>query len=96
MEMLSNCGFHLTKWLSNSNFIMSSLPQSELPPKFNSFSERIGERVLGILWDINNDTLKLNLIAKGFSDTRRGVLSFLCSILDPLGFLSSYLLGIKF
>ena len=86
MEMLSNCSFHLTMWLSNSNFIMSSLPQSELPPKLNSFSERIGERVLGILWDINNDTLKLNLIAKGFSDTRRGVFSFFMFDFGSTGF----------
>ena len=41
---------------------MSSLPQSELFP--NRSNESIAERVLGILWDINNDTLKLNLITK--------------------------------
>ena len=45
IEMLSNCSFRLTKWLSNSNIIMSSLPQSELSPKFNSFNERIVEIV---------------------------------------------------
>ena len=93
--MLSNCSFRLKKWLSNSNIIMSSLPQIELSPKFNSFNERIVERVLGILWDINNDTLKLNLITKVFSDTRRVVLSFLCSIFNSLGFLNPCLLGIK-
>ena len=74
---------------------MSSFPQSDLSSKFNSFNESIAERVLGILWDINNDTLKLNLITKIFSDTKRGVLSFLCSIFDPLGFLNPCLLEIK-
>ena len=74
---------------------MSSLPQSELSQKFNSFNKNIVERVLGILWDINNDTLKLNLIAKKFSDTKRGVLSFLYSIFDPLGFLNLCLVEIK-
>ena len=49
---------------------MSSLLQSELSLKFNSFNERIVERLFGILWDINNDTLKLNLITKGFFDFR--------------------------
>ena len=47
--------------------------QSELSPKFNSFNESIIERVLGILWNINNNTLKLNLTTKRFSDTKRGV-----------------------
>ena len=95
IEMFLNCSFRLTKWLSKGNIIMSSLPQGEFSPKFNSFNERIVKRVLGILWDINNDTLKLNLITKRFSDTKRGVLSFLCSIFDPLGFLSSCFLEIK-
>ena len=48
-----------------------------------------------MLWDINNDTLKLHLITKEFSDAKRGVISFLCSIFDPLCFLNSCLLGIK-
>ena len=94
IKILSNCSFRLTKWLRNSSFIMSSLPQRELSPKFNSFNERIVKRVLGILWDINKDTLKLDLITKGFSDTKGKVLRFLCSIFDPLGFLSPCLLGI--
>ena len=74
-DIIKRTNFCSTKWFSNSN-IMSSLPQSDLPPKFNSCNQRIVERVLGILWDINNDTLKLNLITKGFSDTIKGVLSF--------------------
>ena len=86
MELLSNCSFCLTKWLSNSKIIMMSLPQSELSPKFNNFNERIIERVFRILWDINNDMVKLNLIAKGFSDTKRGVLSF---YLQSVGFFES-------
>ena len=51
------------------------------------------KRLLRILWDINSDTLKLNLITKRFSDT--GVLSFLCSIFGPLGFFNPCLLEIK-
>ena len=34
------------------------------------------------------------MITKGLSDTKRGALSFLCSIFDPLGFLNPCLLGI--
>ena len=74
-DIIKRTNFRSTKWFSNSN-IMRSLPQSDLSPKFDSYNQRIVERVLGILWDINNDTLKLNLITKGFSDTIKGVLSF--------------------
>ena len=37
IEILSNFSFSLTKWLSNSNIIMSSLAQSELSSKFKVF-----------------------------------------------------------
>ena len=42
IEMLSNCSFRLTKWLSNSNIIIHP-PQSELSQKFNNFNESIVE-----------------------------------------------------
>ena len=51
--------------LCRSSFIiMSSLPQSELCPNFNSFNKSVVERVLRILWGINNDPLKLSFIKK--------------------------------
>ena len=37
IEILSNFSLSLTKWLSNSNIIMSSLAQSELSSKFKVF-----------------------------------------------------------
>ena len=49
VEMLSSCSFRFKKWFSNSSIVMTILPQSDLFPKFNSFHERIVERVLGIL-----------------------------------------------
>ena len=82
IEMLSNCSFRLTKCLCNSSIIMLSPLQSELFLKYNSFNERIVERSLGILWDINKNSFKLNLITKEFFDTKRGVLSCLCLIFD--------------
>ena len=64
VEIFSNCKFCLTKWLSNSKIIMSFLLKVSYPQNLI---------VLGILWNINNNTLKLNLTTKRFSDTKRGV-----------------------
>ena len=64
--MYSNCSFRLTNCLSNAmSFIIHyPLPQTELCPNFNSFNKSVVERVLRILWGINNDPLKLSFIKK--------------------------------
>ena len=52
-------------------------------------------KMLGINWDIESDNLGLRVINKSFIPTRRGVLSVLCSIYDPLGFIAPYILEPK-
>ena len=51
--------------------------------------------MLGINWDIESDNLGLRVINKSFIPTRRGVLSVLCSIYDPLGFIAPCILEPK-
>ena len=40
------------------------------------------------LWDLNNDTLRLNLITKGFSDTKEGAMFFMFNF-QSIGFFES-------
>ncbi|XP_006821544.1 uncharacterized protein LOC102810323 [Saccoglossus kowalevskii] len=50
------------------------------------------ERVLGIQWCVESDTFKFNIQAKDQPPTRRGILSTVASIYDPLGFLAPFIL----
>lgn len=47
------------------------------------------ERVLGVEWCIQSDTFKFKIVVKDrLTLTRRGILSTVSSIYDPLGILS--------
>ena len=50
------------------------------------------ERALGVLWNVEDDTLGFKVNLKEKPSTRRGVLSVLSSIYDPLGFGAPFLL----
>ena len=95
MKCFQTVVFVWQRVLVTTTLLCHPSPQSELSLKFNSFNERIVGRGLGTLWDINSDTLRLNLITKRFSGTKWGVLSLLCSIFDLLGVLNLCLLGVK-
>ena len=53
------------------------------------------ERTLVILLDLVHDVLRIKVINKEVSNTKRGILSLVSSILDPLGILISVLLELK-
>ena len=59
-----------------------------------------GEKVLGLAWDCENDTLHFNFQhradkAKGLEATKRNVLSLLASLFDPLGMVRPVTVGMK-
>ena len=95
--MLSSCGFNLTKILSNSRNILKSLPNSILSPKLIDLDlDKIPlKRVLGVLWDPNEDFLKVKVVNKEVPNTKRGIFSFASSIFDPLGMISPAILEPK-
>ncbi|XP_070567346.1 uncharacterized protein [Ptychodera flava] len=89
-------GLHLHKFISNSREVMDSIPIDERASgikdvDLNHDSLPI-ERVLGIQWCVETDTFKFNIQAKDKPATRRGILSTVASIYDPLGFLAPFVL----
>ena len=50
------------------------------------------ERALGIFWDAENDVIKFKIDLKDQPMTRRGMLSVISSIYDPLGLACPFLL----
>ena len=88
IKVLASANFRLHKWITNSSLTCETLPRSEISDKCTNLNEQTIETILGIIWKIKGDTLKVDLVRKTFPPTKRAVLSQLCTIFDPLGILN--------
>ena len=92
-------GFHLTKFVSNEREILKSLFQDDLSANCQSVNldlDKIpSERALGILWNPDNDTIKVKAVTKSFPSSKRGLISFISSEFDALGLLTPLMLEAK-
>ncbi|KAK4325419.1 hypothetical protein Pmani_004014 [Petrolisthes manimaculis] len=89
-------GFNLTKFISNSRSLLETL---SIPDRGKSLLELdLGtddlsmKKVLGLSWDIEFDTLKVSVYESFRSSTKRGMLSTLSAMYDPLGMVAPYIL----
>jgi len=96
-ELLSRGGFRLTKWLSNSKKVIESIPETERSTKVKglSFSELPMERALGVAWNVERDTFTFQKNLKKVSPTRKGLLSVVSSLYDPLGLIAPFVFPAK-
>ncbi|KAF4514206.1 UNVERIFIED_CONTAM: hypothetical protein B566_EDAN019426, partial [Ephemera danica] len=96
-SMLMRGGFKLRKWISNSVEVLASIPTTELahPNLECDLPCQSLDRALGQAWDSRTDTLcfRFDLAARPY--TRRGLLSMISSLYDPLGVLSPLFLTPK-
>ena len=92
-------GFNLTKWMSNSKEVLSSIPQhdraKEAKPLDLSIDSLPVERALGVLWNAATDSFKFNINLLQKPPTRRGILSMVSAVYDPLGFIAPCTLTAK-
>jgi hypothetical protein len=96
-QLLSKGGFRLTKWSSNSQNVLKSLPEAEraVSVKTLDFASSPVERALGVRWNVTSDTFGYKIVVKERPATRRGILSIVSSIYDPLGFVSPFIFSAK-
>jgi len=87
-------GFHLTKWIANSRYVMESVPTLERAEgvKNLDFDSLPVDRALGVMWNVNDDTLGFTIKTKICTPTKRNVLSVIGSVYDPLGIASPFIL----
>ena len=89
-QLLHKGGFHLTKWISNSREVVAAFPEDERAPIIEdmdmNFDKLPTDKALGVHWDIEEDKFKLLTNKKQYQQNRKGVLSSIASIYDPLGF----------
>ena len=92
--MCQEGGFNLTKFTSSKR-VLQSIPEKDrkMGVKNSDLLRSLPEeRALGVLWNVENNTLGFKINLKEKPLTRRGVLSVLSSIYDPLGFGAPFLL----
>jgi len=98
-KLLSRGGFHLTKWISNSSEVLDTIPEHEKAKRVRNLDmpgdTTRTERALGTVWDIDSDRLAYRTVENKRPPTRRGILSTLSSVFDPLGLVSPYILPAK-
>lgn len=99
MSICSKGGFTLTQWTSNSREVLQSLPEdlkSKNLQELDLDRDQLPlDRALGLQWCIETDTFKFKLKVKEKPATRRGILSIISSVYDPLGFLAPVILPAK-
>ncbi|XP_039509456.1 uncharacterized protein LOC120464180 [Pimephales promelas] len=92
-------GFCLTKWVSNSRKVLLSIPEEQRASGVKDLDLDQDslpiERALGMQWCTEKDTFTYDIKVQEKPLSRRGILSVVNSIYDPLGFLVPLILPVK-
>ena len=94
-ELLKKGGFRLAKWASNSKELLECLPAEDRSAGSTAAvtdDSPLEERALGVYWDIKSDSLRFKSMILTQPSTKRGILSGLSSVYDPLGLASPFIL----
>ncbi|KAJ8411417.1 hypothetical protein AAFF_G00162250 [Aldrovandia affinis] len=98
-ELCKRGGLRLHKFNSNEREVLDSVDPSEravtTEPLNLSLNATPTERALGIQWSLEHDTFSFNVDLQNKPSTRRGILSVIASLYDPLGFVAPFTLSGK-
>lgn len=92
IKICGHGGFRLNKWVSNRRKVLDSIPKSELVKEMKTMDldqdELPMERALGLNSCMESDTFRFRITIRARPFTRRGLLSVVGSVYDPLGVLA--------
>uniref|UniRef100_A0A8D8QLF9 Uncharacterized protein n=1 Tax=Cacopsylla melanoneura TaxID=428564 RepID=A0A8D8QLF9_9HEMI len=89
-------GFTFTKWISNSSQIMNVIPEADQLTKLISFDDQNNAvKILGMSWNASLDLLYFKIMENKKPCTKRGILSAVLTIYDPMGLISPVVLWVK-
>lgn len=98
-ELCSEGGVRLHKFTSNNREVLESIPPAERAKDLQDLDLSMDvlptERTLGIKWNVETDCFQFTLNMADKPLTKRGVLSGVASIFDPLGFVAPFVLSGK-
>ena len=96
VDMCAEGGLRLHKFVANDKQVLDVIPEQDrakVPAQHDLMSKTLPlERALGIQWSIESDTFRYKIVIRDRPSTRRGILSTVSSIYDPLGFLAPFIL----
>ena len=94
--MCASANLRLHKFASNRREVLESLPVDDRAKYLKDIDLRHDvlpvQRSLGTFWCIESDTLGFRIELKDKPATRRGILSTICSVYDPLGIVAPVIL----
>ena len=95
-QLCKKGGLRLHKFMSNSKEVLNTIPEVDRAQGLGSLDLALDdlppERALGVHWCVENDTLGFRITLQDQPLTRRGILSSVSSIYDPLGFAAPFVL----
>ena len=98
-SVLGSGGFTLAKYASNRPEVLETLPADRLALPFQDVYLHGGDlpthKTLGLIWDASTDQFRVKIAIADHPLTRRGLLSVLASVYDPLGIAGPYTLPAK-
>ena len=98
-QMCSKGGFRLHKFVSNSKEVIRRIPEQDRADGVKELDLDLDslplERTLGVHWCVESDCFQFAIVLQDKPCTRRGILSTVSSIFDPLGFVAPLLLDGK-
>ena len=98
-QVCAKGGCRLTKFICNRRSVLESIPEEERSKDVKTldlnYDELPIERALGVQWCVESDTFRFRITIKDKPLTRRGILSIVSSIYDPLGFAAPFTLKAK-
>ena len=97
IDLLSRGGFRLTKFMNSSKDVLAKVPsENKVNPSINlDLDDLPVEKVLGVLWDAERDTLEIKSVVKALVPTKRNILSQVSTIFDPLGLVAPFVMRAK-
>ena len=94
--LLAKGGFNLHKFISNSNNVIKAIPKEQQASGIKELDHSrdvlSNKRALGVQCCVQSDSLQFRVVLMDKPLTRRGILSSISSIYDPLGLAAPFLL----
>ena len=99
-KMMEQGGFNLTKWASNSKYVLSHIEEQEQSQSSTiDFNASEPLKALGICWDTLNDCFVFcvppNVLTVSDPETKRSLLSIASRIFDPMGLITLFTIRAK-
>ncbi|CAI6354007.1 unnamed protein product [Macrosiphum euphorbiae] len=88
ITVLGRAGLELKKWSSNTQSVLNHVPPEDKVNGALPFDEGDGVKVLGLRWNPRDDSFGYGFQDEKMVATKRGMLSLIARIFDPLGLLS--------